>query len=353
MYAETAYVGSGLQSAPVPGRRTRRRTYLASYCDRSRLTTRKVRRNRLTFAIVDLRTAALTELVDSLYSVSDIPELLFHYTSTSGLLGILEARALWASELRYLNDSAELTYGYQLLLSEVRARTRSSSQHAEVLAQLEHWLEHRSRFGPMVFVAAFTGNGNLLSQWRAYCPPAGGVSFGVASDHLDKVCKNNQFSLARCIYSTDEHRQLVEQLIEHIVSAADSAGPNTLAPSEESFHPVFYALEESLIRVCAVLKHSAFQEEAEWRAVSSAFSDFVKGEGAKINYRAGSSMLVPYVLLPLADSNSIVPVEDVITGPTPDPVAATQSVQRLVAKHISHLHGPWKSRYCDIPYRSW
>lgn len=64
-------------------------------------------------------------------------------------------------------------------------------------------------------------------------------------------------------------------------------------------------------------------------------------------------MLVPYILLPLADSNGIIPIDVVITGPTPDPDAATASVQRLVAKHINHLHGPWKNRYCDIPYRAW
>jgi Ni,Fe-hydrogenase III small subunit len=64
-------------------------------------------------------------------------------------------------------------------------------------------------------------------------------------------------------------------------------------------------------------------------------------------------MLIPYILFPLADSNGIIPIDVVITGPTPDPAAATQSIQRLVAKHIKHLYGPWKSRYCDIPYRAW
>jgi hypothetical protein len=302
---------------------------------------------------VDTQSGALAAFVESLYSVSDIPEILFHYTSTSGLLGILKERGLWASELRYLNDSVELTYGYQLVLSEVRTRKRTSPRNTEVLTQLEDWLELRSRFGPMVFVAAFTRNGNLLSQWRAYCPPAGGVSFGVASAQLNGTCKANGFSLARCVYTTDEHRSLAARLIEHLVAAAESAGPNALAPKEESFHSTFYGLEESLIRVCAVLKHSAFEEEAEWRAVSSPFSDFVKDEGAKINYRAGSSMLIPYVLLPLTDSNGMIPIDVVFTGPTPDPAAATESVQRLVAKHRNPLDGPWENRYCDIPYRTW
>jgi len=291
--------------------------------------------------------------VKSLYSASDIPETLYHYTSTTGLIGILESRALWASELRYLNDSAELSHGYRLIVDEVRAKRIRSSESSEVLGQLERWLDLRSRFGPMVFVAAFTGSGNLLSQWRAYCPPAGGVSFGLAATHLQDVCQASEFSLARCVYTAVEQSDLVRKLVQEVVLAAEATGPNPLAPKDESFHSTFLELEESIMRVCAVLKHSAFREEAEWRAVSKAFSDFVRREGARINYRAGRSMLVPYIPLPLANSNKIIPIDIVITGPTPDPAAAEASIQRCVARHINNMHASWTSRYCEIPYRAW
>jgi len=36
-----------------------------------------------------------------------VPELLYHYTDSAGLQGILESRTLWATDIRYLNDETE------------------------------------------------------------------------------------------------------------------------------------------------------------------------------------------------------------------------------------------------------
>jgi 6,7-dimethyl-8-ribityllumazine synthase len=101
------------------------------------------------------------------------------------------------------------------------------------------------------------------------------------------------------------------------------------------------------------MKHRAFQAEAEWRAVSAAHHDFVKGPGASIRYRVGQSMLVPYIAFRLANSSGVIPIDTVITGPTPHPERASESIQRLVARHMKGLHGPWKSQYCQIPFRAW
>lgn len=35
------------------------------------------------------------------------PRTLYHYTSDSGLLGIIETKSIWATNVRYLNDSKE------------------------------------------------------------------------------------------------------------------------------------------------------------------------------------------------------------------------------------------------------
>ncbi len=51
--------------------------------------------------------------------VSDgpLPELLYHYTDSSGLQGILGGRSLWAIDIRYLNDETEVKYSRDLLES--------------------------------------------------------------------------------------------------------------------------------------------------------------------------------------------------------------------------------------------
>jgi hypothetical protein len=43
-----------------------------------------------------------------------LPARVYHYTSTDGLLGILDSGHLWATDLRYLNDTSELHFGRSL-----------------------------------------------------------------------------------------------------------------------------------------------------------------------------------------------------------------------------------------------
>jgi hypothetical protein len=46
---------------------------------------------------------------------SETPDRLYHYTDARGLLGILESRKLWASDVRLLNDARELDYAADLV----------------------------------------------------------------------------------------------------------------------------------------------------------------------------------------------------------------------------------------------
>ncbi len=291
------------------------------------------------------------EFADSLYRESP-PPTLYHYTSLPGLLGILRSGTIWASEARYLNDSAELIHAFNLMTHEVRRRLAAApgADEQEVLRQFGEWIEIRSARGPMVFVAAFTQHGNLLSQWRGYCPPTGGVSFGLASAHLAAACASTNFALGRCRYVPAEQVPLITNLVEVVTAFATRTGPADKAHPNQSYHPSFALSEEAILRVAVLMKNVRFQEEAEWRIVSRAVSDYV---GTKISYRTGASMLVPYLEFSVTNMDRVIPIDDVIVGPTPHPEAATESVQRCVAQHMQRKHGPLTSQYCSIPYRSW
>ncbi len=105
-------------------------------------------------------------------------ETLYHYTSLSGLLGIIGSRELRASDIRYMNDSAELRHTLDLLNRQVTRRILSGVDHPEVLNAFLDWLSRRIVSGPMLFGGSFRANGNLLSQWRGYSVHGKGVSIG-------------------------------------------------------------------------------------------------------------------------------------------------------------------------------
>jgi hypothetical protein len=54
-------------------------------------------------------------------------ETLYHYTSLSGLLGIIDGSELRASDIRYMNDSAELRHMLDLI-NQARLRGVSSQR---------------------------------------------------------------------------------------------------------------------------------------------------------------------------------------------------------------------------------
>ena len=55
------------------------------------------------------------------------PELLYHYTTLDGLLGILDKRELWATGISYLND----TFEYKAAPSAAVDIAMADSQYGE------------------------------------------------------------------------------------------------------------------------------------------------------------------------------------------------------------------------------
>lgn len=103
----------------------------------------------------------LARVVEALYA-EEPKSLLYHYTSLSGLLGIVNSRRHWASELRYMNDGEELRHFVEHLDGQIRQRLETGTGPADVLTQFQAWAQERVANGPLLFAISFTEEGNLL-----------------------------------------------------------------------------------------------------------------------------------------------------------------------------------------------
>src|SRR5207247_68058 len=64
------------------------------------------------------------------------------------------------------------------------------------------------------YIASFSTKGNLLSQWRAYCP-RGGYSIGFDGARLTQVFrKRGEFQFGSVLYDRDAQEQKVRAVIE-------------------------------------------------------------------------------------------------------------------------------------------
>jgi hypothetical protein len=128
-------------------------------------------------------------LVKKLYE-SRPTKVLYHYTSLGGLQGIVASKNIWASDIRYLNDAAEMRHAASLITYEIDQRLDRSQEDNKVLRQLRDWLAHRLVEGHILCAASFTESRYLLSRWRGYCPSGKVVSVGFNPDDLAKCAKD-------------------------------------------------------------------------------------------------------------------------------------------------------------------
>jgi hypothetical protein len=125
------------------------------------------------------------------------PELLYHYTSQEGLLGIISSSSLWATNISYMNDATE----FDLFLGLIRDRLFDELQNREMEAlhfaesnptrslRANHmkerahilWQITNKISGSSICITCFCEHGDLLSQWRGYT--GGGYGYSLTFGH--------------------------------------------------------------------------------------------------------------------------------------------------------------------------
>jgi hypothetical protein len=287
----------------------------------------------------------LQVVADRLYATSP-SSILYHYTSLQGLLGIVRTKKLWASDIHYLNDAQELKNFSNYIAIQVLKRKEQNEIGVHILEQFRDWLVDRTSYGPMMFVGSFTENGNLLSQWRGYCPYGKGVSIGFEATLLSAEASRASFAIGRCLYDIQDHERLAVQVVDHIAATSKHYEVPKDAVEHQSHYALFLSLEPLLLRIAALVKHPSFKEEAEWRLVSPVLNNYVE---PPIAYREGPSSLVPYLEIPLPiNSNGALRIRRTIVGPSPNPNLSIEAVSRFLSKEKVAPNEVWSSA---IPYR--
>lgn len=284
---------------------------------------------------------------------SDNPqETLYHYTSFKGLLGIVDSGVLWASDVRYMNDSAEMKHTADLIRADIVSRIAGGHNNPKLLNQFLDWVSYRITNGHMLFGASFRSNGNLLSQWRSYSSLGKGVSLGFKPTQILQCAKSQSFQVGKCIYESIDQLNLIKEVVDSIETLAMELGENldqSKRQASQSYYDIFEQIESDLLRIAVLLKHPSFQEEAEWRIVSPVITDYMT---SPVLFREGTSMLVPYFEFKLAPSqNEPIDLEHIFLGPTPNISLSMNSLALYLSKKgIRPREG---ISYCQIPYRQW
>jgi hypothetical protein len=277
------------------------------------------------------------------------PELLYHYTSLDGFLGIIKNKELWATDIRYLNDTSEFQTVPNLAVENIIEATNLEGQNNELIEKYRPLLVQAGR---SVYVSSFSAgqSGDDLSQWRAYGGQHSGISLGLSPDYLRSIGKQflyeasdlgwattngNIDPLIKCEYLDDKKPEdkraislNIERLVEH----------SKVDPSSAALAFAQYS---------ASLKHKGFHSEKEWRlALVRNCSD----PSNRLQFRSSKSLIVPYVSIPLNIEREPITIKRIVLGPTPHEEMAKESVEMVLNGHGVKFGEVVNSQ---IPYRNW
>ena len=282
-----------------------------------------------------------------------LPEVIYHYTNATGLLGIISGGSLWATDYRFLNDSSELSYVFRLASEVV---------HEEFFGRYSglagEFLDYAAKSSPPYgkipyYLCCFSELDNSLSQWRAYGGQQG-FSLAFPGDvttlkGYDSGSKQNPgLTLLKIQYSHSEQKSYIRSLIHALLNLCESSHMKAYENGKmamASFLPFFWG---QLERASYRFKHPDFEIEAEWRLVAW-------GDVHNELYRTNKT-IVPYTKFNIySESYSgkkfALPLRSVRCGPGNFPEETLYALNRALDAHgyreefCKRLQSPTPARF--------
>jgi hypothetical protein len=245
---------------------------------------------------------------DSFFQSFDSGRLLYHYTNHQGFSGILTSSSLWATDSLYLNDSSELSFGFELLKQSMIEKlgehfdVPNEKDIAEVI--VDSTFQHLEESSQRIYVTSFCEEGDLLSQWRGYAG-ASGVSIGFnypffknTIEKLDYPLGPVEWGLSKVLYG-EEAKLLADKISLIAVKELkiylqdESNTPRTVG--NWHFSRILNSISDIYQYFICSVKHDGFKEEKEWRLIG------IEKGIPLVKYRTSATEIVPYIKFKFPD----------------------------------------------------
>jgi hypothetical protein len=223
-----------------------------------------------------------------------------HYTSLTGLLGIVKTETLWATNVKFLNDAHEFQHALELikdLISESKIPPEHPDHkvHKDYVAAIAFKLKTLDSYdSASVFTLSFSEETDLLSQWRGYCPSNNGycITYDITKLHEKIKSVFDDCHLFKCVYDNKQKERQLKDLLNTYWQKYRMKNNNKLKES------IIDDLTRQIILLASYFKHPSFKEEKEHRIVI--VLEYAPDNDLK--FREGPFSLIPYIELPVPRS---------------------------------------------------
>jgi Protein of unknown function (DUF2971) len=284
---------------------------------------------------------------------------IYHYTDANGLIGMLTKGKIWATDVRFLNDSREYKHGLDVYRS---------------LFDQENPIGSGFTRGEGIFVVCFSKNSDQLSQWRGYADNGYGYCIGFNYENLEANI-SNKFPRERILfgdlnYKLEQSREYIKQGLADIDLYIEREIDKSRKDFEEKYANVkdkkrnqdyFFAAKsqaryeneslrhyrrlEMIDRLLVFCKDEGFYEESEFRLL-------VQFPDVETKFRSRKGIVTPYIEIDISNDISRM-VSEVYVGPNLDWDLASAGLAKILNLAGINAHPESEIiKKSHIPYRT-
>jgi len=272
-----------------------------------------------------------------------------HYTTQSGLLGIIASETLWATNIKFLNDEFEFQHALDLIkeiipTSNIKTGHRDHATYKTYIEELEKQLKSLNNYkSESIFTLSFSEEIDLLSQWRGYCPDNNGfcIIFNISKLLEQAKAIYENVHLVECVYEKKKKESQIKDALNNYWT--EYLKVTTKKEKKE----VIEQLSKEIMLLASYFKHPSFSEEKEHRIV--VILDYAPDNDLK--FRKGKFSIIPYLELPAPRTF----VEKICIGPTLNKKLSERALETFIDTNyeLPVFLSDLEITHSKTPYRPW
>lgn len=237
--------------------------------------------------------------------------ILYHYTKSNGVNGILSNNCFWATKSDFLNDPNEFSH-IQGIVDKICQENIKKMALKEIFLQDSIYAEQEKQRD--YFVLSFSKCRDSITMWSEFANKTG-YNIGFRSDdiiaRIEEAAEIAYHGLV--VYSTKQQMQLIRKnicnylpnLLRMPLDAILELGKQDR--QNETYQKACKKFQRTIEVYAMFFKHEGFAEEQEYRFI------FKKQKDTTVHFRAKDGFMLPYIEIPLSEKN--LPIEEIMVAP--------------------------------------
>lgn len=316
--------------------------------------------------------------MDSNSKIYDIPNIVYHYTSPSGLLGIVdnekdhENAKLWFTRCDSLNDKSERC-DIQKVLKKYKELRKDTipKEFRDVIEDLINTEVTKWKLSPIpwhyyddihnlkcmnlsdpdpdnIYICSFSMDEDSLPMWNYYSKSshyegyALGIDVAKWGEHV-KELNGCALDIRRVIYDEKDKIKKIDEIVSECEKDLKNESIQKILSTILGTEYIEQNLSLRIARLQLVFKDKHFSHENEVRAILRIPKDKDISDGLTTKYRTGNGYIIPYVEAPVP--------KEAITSVTVGPLLEKELAEKNVKEMMESRGYSCKVHTSEVPIR--